>query len=497
MIKLIKNELTKIFHKKAIYIVVAVIFLFITTINVLSKVLENIDQFYEYNNDEEIAFLQQELKNLDKNKPEEKELYAAYKTQLDEALLNKKFESGSWQSYIVQTKGNEIISNMNYSEGKENFEDAKKEYDEFIKRLENNDWKAYVKEELESVNAQIKEIEESKKELTKEIDKLSAEMNLSTLKAQKQALEWRLEYDISYTKSNRNTFIEDWLNNKNTIDYTKQAEKNNEKITYSDRCQKQETEAEIALLEYAIKNVKNDDINSAYVNDTRILAGTNDTALINTWDEYSLFIFVAATMIAGAIVSEEFNKGTIKLLLVRPYKRTKLLISKFIASLIVLILVVIIVGLVGFIVVGIVNGFNKYNSQITIYNFGKSSVEQVSLLKYTVLTGISKMPMYILIMTLAFSLGVIFNNTPLAIALPLVGNMVSQIINALFLEFEKAKFLKFFFTPNWDFSIFLFGKMPRYEGLSIGFSTIICIIYFAIMIVMSIIVFKNKDIKNV
>ena len=30
-------------------------------------------------------------------------------------------------------------------------------------------------------------------------------------------------------------------------------------------------------------------------------------------------------MIAGTIVSEEFNKGTIKLLLVRPYSRNKIL----------------------------------------------------------------------------------------------------------------------------------------------------------------------------
>ena len=53
-------------------------------------------------------------------------------------------------------------------------------------------------------------------------------------------------------------------------------------------------------------------------------------------------------MIAAAIVSEEFNKGTIKQLLVRPYSRTKILTSKIIVALIYIISLVFVVGLIDY-----------------------------------------------------------------------------------------------------------------------------------------------------
>ena len=48
--------------------------------------------------------------------------------------------------------------------------------------------------------------------------------------------------------------------------------------------------------------------------------------LVNFFSHYEIFIVIIIVMIAGTIVSEEFNKGTIKLLLVRPYKEQQYLL---------------------------------------------------------------------------------------------------------------------------------------------------------------------------
>ena len=40
----------------------------------------------------------------------------------------------------------------------------------------------------------------------------------------------------------------------------------------------------------------------------------------------SIFILIISIVISGSIVSTEFDKGTIKLLLVRPFKRNKILL---------------------------------------------------------------------------------------------------------------------------------------------------------------------------
>ena len=36
-----------------------------------------------------------------------------------------------------------------------------------------------------------------------------------------------------------------------------------------------------------------------------------------------------------------------------------------------------------------------------------------------------------------------------------------------------------------------------YEGLNLGFSIVICLIYFIVLLTLSTVVFKKRDIKNV
>ena len=181
-------------------------------------------------------------------------------------------------------------------------------------------------------------------------------------------------------------------------------------------------------------------------------------------------------------------------MLVRPYKRTKILFAKFITSFLILILVFLSVLVMQWIVIGIADGFGNISNQVTIYNYGTQSIEQVSLIKYAILTLAAKSPMFILLMTLAFTLSVVFTNSVLAIALPILGLMVSEIINRIVYIFKIAKFLV---TTNWDSSVFLYGKMPEFEPISLPSSLIICLVYFVAMLAISLIVFKKKDIKNI
>lgn len=70
-------------------------------------------------------------------------------------------------------------------------------------------------------------------------------------------------------------------------------------------------------------------------------------------------------------------------------------------------------------------------------------------------------------------------------------------INSLAFYSPKAKWLLYFVTPNWDLNIYAFGKMPPTPELSLPFSICICVIYFAILLWSSILVFKKRDIKNI
>ncbi len=480
MSNLIKNELVKIIKKKAIYIIFIVILLFM----ILEFVIDNVLVKFEFNYDEEISFYQEQLKGLNPNDSNARAEYNSLEANIEVIKLMKKYGEDSWQAYVIRNYGYDLILNMKLSD--ENDNKYKEEYEKMIERLESNDWKQYAIDELQKVDEEINILETQGEGNSQSIE---------YLKNHKQVLEWRLNKDISYANTNLNKILTDWEEEKNSL--YNLNEKAKSEIKYSDKYEIQQITEAINLEEYAIENVTNKNVEINFAGNIHILGSNLDVQFANICENYQLFIIVLITIIAGSIMSEEFNKGTIKLLLVRPYKRVKIIMAKFIASFVILIGAIVIISLMQFIIGGITFGFENYSYEIIVYNFNANEIEVFSLIRFMILITCSKMPIFILIMTLSFMLGVIFTSTPIAIAIPYVGMVISSIINDIAYTYEKAKFLKYFVTTNWDLSVFLLGKIPEFEPISLAFSIAICIIYFAIMLIITLTIFNKKDIKNI
>ena len=201
-------------------------------------------------------------------------------------------------------------------------------------------------------------------------------------------------------------------------------------------------------------------------------------------------------MIAGTIVSEEFNKGTVKLLLVKPYSRNKILLAKFITVLIMIVFSIIAVVLMELIVGGLIFGYDSLSVPILQYNFTTQSLESINIFSYLGIEIITQLPKLILLATLAFSCSTLFTNSAVAIAIPLLGYMSADMINMLVIQF-KVQFMKFFVSLNWNFEEYLFGNLPKMEGMTLEFSVIICILYFIVMLIPTFLSFKKKNIKNI
>ena len=123
-------------------------------------------------------------------------------------------------------------------------------------------------------------------------------------------------------------------------------------------------------------------------------------------------------------------------------------------------------------------------------------LQEINVFSYLGIQIFTQLPSIILLATLSFALSTIFTNSPVAIALPLLGYMGVAVINQIAIQYNIG-LLRYFVTLNWDFSQYLYGKMPLMEGLTPGFSGIICIIYFLIMIIPTFVIFKKKNIKNI
>ena len=488
MIKLIKNELFKIFHKKSIYVLAGIMLAFVILNNIVYKVFydDNSNYISQTLNDSswEIDYYSEELKNLDINKESDKEEYISCKTSYDIAVLHSSYQIGTWQYNIIDTRLYDIIYNINYYTYIEKNDKILKEYqdkyDYYINSFENNNFKVFIKEELDSTQKEIDTLEKEKKTITSTKRLKEIEDSLNILYIKKEMINYRISNDVPYSNSYLNTAIEDYIDtytylNSTTVDSLSY----NEKIEYNNNLSKNAT--------------------SKYIIDNKIDLNQENTVRNNLrciFNSYEILIVILIIIISGTIISNEFNKGTIKNLLIRPYKRSTIFISKYISSFIILILSIIYLVFLELIVGGILFGLDSLNIPIVVYNFTTSSLVEYNIFTYLGILILAKMPLLILIMTLSITLSTITLNSPTSIAVPILGYTFSGIIGSLAMSFD-LKWMKYFPTMNWDLTEYLFGGLPAFQYTSLSHAIIISIIYFAIMFTLSIIVFNKKNIKNI
>ena len=489
MIRLIKNELTKIFKKKSFYIVMLVTLVFIIGFNIIMKNISNSENISYYGNlDEQIASMEQEINELDPLNENDKAQYIDYKSSLETYKLMKKYGVNSWQFSIVQSKVNPYLRDLATYDTMINkdevaYRETLNEYNELVLRLDKNDWQSFAREDLEEAEKQINEQNKIKDEAENDKQVADADKMIRYLEVQKQTLEWRLEKDISYESGYYNNLINQYYNASiSIIDYEANKNESDSALMKQDYYDNLET----------ANKAKYDIENGTRTQDESNARGM----LINFFSEYEIFIVIIIVMIAGTIVSEEFNKGTVKLLLIRPYKRTTILTSKFITCLIMLTIIILSIILMQFVVGGVVFGFDSLQTPAIEYNFNTHSIQEMGIASYMLLQTIGKLPIYVLLMTLAFALSTLFNNSAVAITLTLLGYMGSSMINMIGLQLG-LDWIKYFVTPNWDLTQHFFGGLPMYEGTSLEFSIVINAIYFVIMLIPTYIVFKKRNIKNI
>ena len=487
MSNLIKNELTKIFKKKTIYITMLLIFLMIVFINCINK-YSNSSSYSAYMYSESyIESLKDELSNLNPEKPSDVTLYISLKSELDLSNLMEKYKDSDWKLSIINDRISPYITEINtYTYGADKSEEqarkATEEMENIIAKLDENDWKYFANEDLQNANSTIEELNNQKAQTqdTEIIKGLNNE--IENAKVEKEIAEYRLEKNIPYGvdylnialtryQTSSETLISYDLDNKE-LDFEEQKEYNNALTT------KEESR-------YIIET-------GTDINKSDSLKGS----LQYFYSQYGVFIIVVIIMIAGTIVSEEFNKGTIKLLLVKPYTRNQILLSKFLTVLIISAFVIVSTILMQILVGGILFGFESLFEPVVVYNLSTNAIQEINIFAYLGIQTLTQLPIIILLATLAFAISTIFSNSALAITVSLLGYMGASIINQLAIAYNLT-FMKYFVTMNWDLSQYLFGGLPYMEGMNLITSIIICVVYLLIMLIPTFIIFKKRNIKNI
>ena len=488
MSRLIKNELIKIFKKKTIYITMLLVFLLIIFMNIIIKASSNsYSSAYMYS-ENYMNSLKEELSELNPENPSDITLYINLKSEIELNELMYKYKNSEWKLSVINERIAPYIIEKNtymYGESKDENQVVKinNKIDELMTRINNDDWEYFAKEDLESANKTIEDLNFKKSQTVDSEVLKSLNSEIENAKIDKEIASLRLEKKIPYGSDYLNTAIMTYKSSSSTIIEYDNVE--NRELEYEEKKQYNK----------ALENREE----SKYIIETGIDVNKTDSLkfiLQNFYSQFGIFLIVVIIMIAGTIVSEEFNKGTIKLLLVKPYTRNKILASKFITTLIIIAFVIVTTIIMQILAGGILFGFDSLNLPVIAYNFNTNILQEINIFAYLGIQTLMQLPMIILLATLAFSISTIFSNSAIAITISLLGYMSSAIINQLIIGYNIS-FMKYFVTMNWDLSQYLFGSLPNMQGMNMLMSIITCIIYLVIMLIPTFIIFKKRNIKNI
>lgn len=196
-------------------------------------------------------------------------------------------------------------------------------------------------------------------------------------------------------------------------------------------------------------------------------------------------------IVAAGIVANEFRWGTIKLLLIRPISRTKILASKYAAvlcfSLFTLLFVLLFSWIVGAIFFG-VEGLNPY-----IVLEKSTGLEYVSVIGEIVSGYGFQLVTLVMMATFAFMISSVFRNSALAIGTAIFLMLVGNQIVFFFMERSWAKYILF---ANTNLNQYTSGNTPLIEEMTLGFSVTVLIVYYAVFLLLSWLFFTKRDVAG-
>ena len=248
----------------------------------------------------------------------------------------------------------------------------------------------------------------------------------------------------------------------------------------------QSIEIQIEQLEYFVQN----NINPITPSAARFTVDFAEQSLL-------LFLPLLILILGADLVSGEFAKGTIKVLLTRAVPRWKILLSKYMALLMMTTLVLLLMGVCATLISGlyfhywgfgepIATGFRLVDGSLDAQNVIRISRIQYLLLIYSLAWFVS-----IVIATIIMMVSILVKTTASAIGIIMAALLGGQFLQYFLSEWPIAKY---FFTSNLDLSKYLTGSYQPIEKMSLAFSMRVLLVWAAVSLLVSFMVFNKEDV---
>lgn len=306
MLKLIQNEIIKVFAKFSTWVMFVIIALFAFGLAFLTKVsIGSADYTMTYDRN----YIESEIQYLNSAKPQGYEAEAARMEYMLDS--NVTWSEDTWQYDALTEAFEEWKAPVIY--GKDELDSQKKDeyeknFEEIMKPVLSGDWEAYAKKRLEMIEKSGDSEAMKSAEAFYYTYMLDESMTPETMPQwQQQALS-----DLS-----------DAMRQQAELEDMKSAG------SYVSEETEEQIKGDIALYQYILEHkIEN------YVDSNGYTGSYFWSSLLNG----SSVVTIASVMmivLAGGCVANEFSAGTIKFLLINPVKRSKIIVSKYLMLLIV------------------------------------------------------------------------------------------------------------------------------------------------------------------
>ncbi|HDW3058177.1 TPA: ABC transporter permease [Bacillus cereus] len=206
---------------------------------------------------------------------------------------------------------------------------------------------------------------------------------------------------------------------------------------------------------------------------------------------FTMFILIFILVLSSESISKERSLGTLGLLFIRPYKRQRIYIGKLISIMLVGFLLVLYLFLLSLTIGMILFGI-KGSGDMKMVEFA-DNITMVPIYKMILVKYISYCFTMCIFSIFAFSISILIHSNVFSIILSISLLLGGTTLTALVRGYSWSKYLYF---TNMDLSIYLGDFSASINGATIEFTVLKYCLYSLLFILMSLIIFVKRDLKN-
>jgi len=213
-------------------------------------------------------------------------------------------------------------------------------------------------------------------------------------------------------------------------------------------------------------------------------------SFVSMASELSVLVGIFAVIIAGDIVASEFTWGTVKMLLIRPVSRTKILLGKYITSVLFGLFLFVLLFASAFAIGGVWFGFGDMNIPHYYVDPTDSTVQSSTILEHVVTSFGLQFINVLMAITIAFMIGAIFRSSSMSISISILLLMIGPNVTKFLTEFSWSKYVLW---ANTDLTQHLEGP-KLFADTTMTFSLTMLAVYFVAFHVISWYMFTKRDV---